>query len=280
MKFKNTFYNWLTNRFILIIRNEENFAIRSTYRFTNVKLIVLAMSVFIFFFFLSVYLISTVLAKWFNPEYAQLEVAKRTIILSSKVDSLSFELDRKDQYINQFKMLITGEVLKYNEDNIKNNNFENGGIVIDAGMLPEDSILRAKFENEDFASELADNIIAFDGVAFYTPVEGILKARFSPQEGAKGIELYTTSGMPVVAMVDGVIVHHSVSKDVNLVIAHSAKLNLLVKYIFIGQVNVREGNVIKGGDVVGIIGESDLPVLGVETWLDSRIVNPEYFVSF
>ena len=50
--------------------------------------------------------------------------------------------------------------------------------------------------------------------------------------------------------------------------------------MFDGRVSVREGNVLKGGDVIGVVGESDLPVLGIETWLDSRIVNPEYFVSF
>jgi len=280
LKFKNTFYNWLTNRFILIIRNEENFAIRSTYRFTNIKLIVLGISAFLIVFFFSVYLISTVLAKWFNPEYAQLEIAKRTIILSSKVDSLSYELDRKDQYINRFKMLVTGDIVKLNEDNIKNNNFEHGSSVVNAGISPEDSILRAKFENEDLASELIDNIFAFDGVAFYTPVEGILKTKFSKPENNKGVELYTTTGMPVVAMVDGVVIHHSSYKENHLVMVGSSKLNLIVKYIFEGKISVREGNVLKGGDVIGIIGESDLPVLGIETWLDSRIVNPEYFVSF
>ena len=187
MRFKNTFYNWLTNRFILIIRNEENFAIRSTYRFTNIKLIVLGITAFVLVFFLSVYLASTILAKWFNPEYVQLETAKRTIILSSKVDSLSYEHERKDRYISRFKMLVTGDIATLDEDNIKNNNFEYGSPVVEAGIAREDSILRAKFENEDLTSELIDNIFAFDGVAFYTPVEGILKTRFSRFVNNKGV---------------------------------------------------------------------------------------------
>lgn len=281
MKFKNTFYNWLTNRFILIIRNEENFAIRNTFRFTNAKLVVIAISGFIITFFISVYLISTVLAKWFNPEYAQLQVAKKTIVLSSKVDSLAMELDRKDKYINHFKMLITGDILEKSENQVKMQNSSYTSNVQSRDISGEDSLLRAKFESEDLLDqEIAGNIFKLEGISFYPPGEGLITKKFKLADNQRNIEIATNEGLPVTSMAEGVVIHSDSRIHDNEVFVSARKINLVVKYFFHGKLNVKEGNVLNGGDVIGLVEGSDDPVIKVETWFEGRPVNPEYFVSF
>lgn len=281
MKFKNTFYNWLTNRFILIIRNEENFAIRNTFRFTNAKLVVIAISGFIITFFISVYLISTVLAKWFNPEYAQLQVAKRTIVLASKVDSLAVELDRKDRYIDHFKSLMNGEIREKSENEVKLQNSSYTNNVQSRDISGEDSLLRAKFESEDLLDqEITGNIFKLEGISFYPPGDGLLSKKFNLVDNQKNIEIITTEGFPVTSMSEGVVIHSESRVNENEVLVSARKINLVVKYFFHGKLNVKEGNVLNGGDVIGLVEGPNDPIIKVETWFEGKPVNPEYFVSF
>ena len=65
------------NRYLLIIRNEENFAEKSTLSFTYAKVILLAVTVFIVLMLLSLLLVKTLLAQWFDPRHAQIEANKR-----------------------------------------------------------------------------------------------------------------------------------------------------------------------------------------------------------
>lgn len=109
MKYKKTLYSWLTNRFLLIIRNEENFAEKKTFSFTYAKLIVFAISLLLIFIALSFYVVSTFLSHWYNPKAIEVEANRKIISLSAKVDSLSIEVERKDQYIQAFKRILEGK---------------------------------------------------------------------------------------------------------------------------------------------------------------------------
>ena len=100
MKPKRTFSDWLTNRYQLLVRNEENLAEKHTFSFTYAKVIVVATTLFALLLFGSLYLSKSLLAKWFDPRHAQLEANKSLAILANKVDSLTHDLELKDQFIN------------------------------------------------------------------------------------------------------------------------------------------------------------------------------------
>ena len=110
MKHKKTLSNWLTNNFLIIIRNEENFALKRTFVFNYAKLIVFGISLLIILSAISFYLTTTFLATWFNPRTQQMEANKKLIFLSAKVDSLAEEVRKKDVYINNFKTILVDTV--------------------------------------------------------------------------------------------------------------------------------------------------------------------------
>lgn len=282
MKFKNTFYNWLTNRFILIIRTEENFAIKNTFRYTHAKMLVVAISIFLVIFMISVYLMSTVLAKFFNPQYAQLQTAKKAIVLSSKVDSLVIELERKDKYINQFKMLISGADFEKDKIELKGtkNRYSNNNI-LSSDLSYQDSLLRAKFEQDDAARDkLTEGLYKFEGISFFAPCDGIVQHKFNPEEGKRGITISTVKAHNIYALVDGVVIFSEQERGKNTVIITSQQLSISAKYIFEGEKIAMEGNVLRGGDVIGIAGGENVAEVYFETWYQDRVVNPEYLVKF
>ncbi len=109
MEIKKTLANWLTNRYTLIIRDEENFAEKKTYGFTYAKVIVLGISFLLICLTLSYYIITTVLSTWLDPREIEADSNRRIIELSAKMDSLSQEVGRKDKYIYTLKNIIAGK---------------------------------------------------------------------------------------------------------------------------------------------------------------------------
>lgn len=110
MEHKRTLTSWLTNRYLLIIRNEENFAEKRTFSFNYAKIIVLAISLSLFIFILSYYLITGMLATWLDPRRNEADANRKIILLSAKVDSLAMEVNRKDKFILSLKSVIAGGV--------------------------------------------------------------------------------------------------------------------------------------------------------------------------
>jgi hypothetical protein len=72
MRPKKTLSSWLTTRYQMIIRNEENFAEKTSVAFTYSKIILFSVLIFILFLVISLLLVETVLEKWFDPKYEQM----------------------------------------------------------------------------------------------------------------------------------------------------------------------------------------------------------------
>jgi murein DD-endopeptidase MepM/ murein hydrolase activator NlpD len=279
LKFKKTFYNWLTNRFILIIRSEENFAIKATLSFNYARLIVIAVTFCSVVMVLSFYLITTVLSRWFNPEHLQMETSRRIIVLASKVDSLAYEVGKKDAYIMHFKAIMNNEVEGKQEKNKKGENIQDHASVKIEELSSEDSLLRKKFEDEQIFNEFKQpDKRKFSGIYAYEPVKGVVLERYNLKNGKKGIKISCPEGDKIVNMVDGLVLQVTSVKKENFIFVFSEKHNLIVKYQFEGQVVVKEGELIKGGECIGVTG-SESPEVYIETRYEGRLVNPENFVQ-
>lgn len=109
-RFKKTLSNWLNARHILIIQNEENFSEKATYKFTYAKIIFFAFLGFLVVFALSFYLVNTILDQWFDPRYAERQTRQELVELTFELDSLSFELESRDQFIQSIKKVLQGDV--------------------------------------------------------------------------------------------------------------------------------------------------------------------------
>jgi hypothetical protein len=109
LKPKKTLSNWLTTRYQLIIRNEENFAEKTSMGFTYSKVILFSVILFTGLFVLSLFMSKTILAKWFDPKHEQMVLNQQLFELAQKVDSLGLEVDRKDQFIANFQRVLSGD---------------------------------------------------------------------------------------------------------------------------------------------------------------------------
>lgn len=289
MKARKTLSSWLVNRYLLIIRNEENFAEKSTFSFTYAKVILLTVTVFIVLMALSLLLVKTLLAQWFDPRHAQIEANKSLYELTLKVDSLALEVDEKDRFIRNFQRVLSGDTTNVYQDYDMSEktstklSHEN----IDVTKLsPIDSQFRQEFEQTDLSvlNYTPGTHHELQEVFFFSPISGFVSAQYNVKEGHYGVDVVAKKNEPVKSVADGTVIMSSWTQDSGYVIAIQHRGNLISVYKHNAELLKKVGSFVNAGEIIAIIGNTgdltDGPHLHFELWNNGNSVNPEEFVTF
>ncbi len=276
----------LFNRYLLIIRNEENFAEKSTFSFTYAKLIVFILTLMMVFMVISLFLVKTLLAQWFDPEHAELEANKRLIMLSSAVDSLAYEVDLKDQFIDNLTMIIKGDDTVNLQDEASEQRLSTLNTEIDLDNLPPiDSQFRKEFEQGDILLDL-ENYSSGEIQEFFlfSPISGIVLSPYNVRNEHYGVDVVSKKNEPVKCVADGTVIFSDWTQESGYVISVQHKGNLISVYKHNSALLKKVGNFVNAGDIISIIGNTGEltsgPHLHFELWYNGNPVNPEEFVSF
>lgn len=284
MKIKKTLSNWLTNRFLLIIRNEENFAEKRTFSFNYAKLIVFSITFLIIVFAFAFYLINTILYQ-FNPEYSEIETNNRISDLQSRVDSLYTEAHRKDVFIRDLKGILTGQTVFAHDsliNSVRNASKKTGSI---DSISEIDARFRKQIEEEE--GRPSTKISPFQGKQdenyYIKPTEGVVAEKFDIKGGKFGVDIVTKSRETVKSIGDGVVVFSDFG-DEGYIIAIQHKNGIISVYKHNSLLLKSSGEYVHAGDPIGMTGNASDPgkkyKVHFQLWQEGNPVNPEYFVSF
>ena len=287
MSQKRTFSNWLTNRYLLIVRNEEDFSEKRTIIFNYARLILLLAFIFILSMTLSVLSVNTVLKQWFDPRYAEMEANRQVLNLTMMLDSLQHEVQVKNNYIQNVMYILEGQ----NLDSLSSSNkvlstSTLGDINLSPALSPLDSQFRAEYESSDLGLVSLNFNRSEDELrelVFFTPLEGIITNNFDPKEDHFGIDIVSQENEPIKALADGIVIMASWTLDGGyvLVIQHSG--NLISIYKHNSELLKSVGNFVESGEIVSIIGNTGEltsgPHLHFELWFKEQAVNPEDYVN-
>ena len=288
-KQRKTLSNWLTNSYLLIIRNKENFAEKTTVSFNYAKLIVFVVILMGILSFISFYLTTTILAKWFDPRYEQIQTNKKLIFLSFAVDSLAEELNRRDQFIMSIKKMIDGEFDTLGSgDSLSFASYTTHVIKeIDLDYVsPVDSQLRREFENEDYDLVSFQNYEehSLSDIFFFLPLDGIVSSGYDLKNGHQGIDIVAKENEPVKCTADGTVILSSWTDDSGNVIAVQHRSNVISIYKHNSVLLKKVGSFVRTGEIIAIIGNTGEltsgPHLHFELWFDGSTVDPEEFILF
>ena len=287
MSQKRTFSSWLTNRYLLIVRNEEDFSEKRTLIFNYGRLILLLAFIFILSMTLSVLSVNTVLKQWFDPRYAEMEANRQVLNLTLMLDSLQNEVQVKNNYIQNVKYILEGQNLdSLSSSNKVLSNSTLGNINLSPALSPLDSQFRAEYESSDLGLVSLNFNRSEDElreIVFFTPLEGIITNNFDPKEDHFGIDIVSQENEPIKALADGIVIMASWTLDGGyvLVIQHSG--NLISIYKHNSELLKSVGNFVESGEIVAIIGNTGEltsgPHLHFELWFKEQAVNPEDYVN-
>jgi murein DD-endopeptidase MepM/ murein hydrolase activator NlpD len=287
LKPKRTLSDWLTNRYQLVVRNEENLAEKHTFNFTYAKVLVVSITVIALMFTGALFLSRTLLAKWFDPRHAQLEANKNLAALAVKVDSLAYEVDRKDKFINNIQRILRGDTAGGFQDPSEILNSQGVPVSDEALSFSEsDSAFRREYEQADLAFVSVSNrkYNELQETFFFSPATGFVSDKFNAKKGHYGIDVVTKANEVVKCIADGTVIMASWTQDSGYVIAVQHQGNLISVYKHNAQLHQKVGTFVNAGEILSIVGNSgemtNGPHLHFELWYNGNSINPEEFVTF
>jgi len=284
LKTRKTLSNWLTNRFLLILRNEENFAEKTSLSFTYAKLILITFLILFVMMVASLYLSSTLMAQWFDPRHELIVMDRHLVDLVDKVDSLENQMRVKDQFISNVQRVLMGEV------SVDDSAFlNNATIFVDKVIEPipaVDSQFRKEFEESELTFLTVKNPItqSLEDQYFYSPIEGIVTTEFNIREEHYGIDIVSKSNEPVKSVAEGTVIFSDWTQESGNVIAIQHRDNIISVYKHNSALLKKVGNFVNSGEAIAIIGNTGEfttgPHLHFEMWYNGNSVDPEEFISF
>lgn len=287
MKPKKTLSNWLTTRYQLVIRNEENFAEKTTAGFTYSKIILFSVIFFAVMFVVSLFLVKTVLAKWFDPKHAQMENNKSLLELDAKVDSLAIEVERKDQFIANFQRVLSGDTSSLKgAAEVASTEGQTFSKPANLKVAPADSAFRKSFEQSDLSLITLTNVKyrELQETFFFSPLTGFISDHYDVKKGHFGTDIVAKTNEPVKSIADGTVVFSSWTQDSGYVIIIQHRGSLISSYKHNAELLKKVGTFVNAGEIISIVGNSgeltNGPHLHLELWYNGNPLNPEEFVTF
>lgn len=281
-KNKKTFYNWLTNRYQLIIRNEENFAEKTTFGFNYARVIVVGFFFFLFVFIASLYFGKYALSSWYSPEYETNKQREEIAELAAYVDSLSMELERRDQYNMLFDaMLLGGEGIEDLVDTATN--FQDVDISklfgLDTIPYMEEQI-RAEYEERVVGAGTDES--NYHDYHFFSPFNGAkVTEKFSVQKGILQAKLEADQNVPVTCITDGTVLLTGRSAELGNFIMVQHADNIVSIYGQNEEILKNVGNFVKAGDIIAGAQKSTDQKSSITfgLWINGNPVDPLIYIT-
>ena len=279
---RNKVIKWLRNRLQIIFRNKRDFKDISFFEFTNLSLSLYLLFFLALIFSISFFISTTILSQWFDPRFVEKKANEELIRLSNSIDSLIYESQIKDQYIENIMIILSGGENEFLEKKSEENKLELQDLTNDYSAV--DSFFRQEFESNLSFSEIIRSTDSDQNLLLMSPVSsGVVSSFYDPSKSHFGIDITCKEEEPIKSVLDGTVLMSSWTKDSGYVISIIHPNNLISVYKHNSKVFVEPGQIVKTGDVISIIGNtgelSTGPHLHFELWLNGKSINPSEFIS-
>jgi murein DD-endopeptidase MepM/ murein hydrolase activator NlpD len=287
-KMKRTWWERLTAPYRLVLLNDETFEEVTSFRLTRMNVYVLASTIFVILVAITVSAIVYTPLKEYIPGYADVNMRRNVIELTVRSDSLEKVLAGNQRYLENIRRIITGDLPSTSL-------FDTSGAapvyydsINPALVSPEEQQLRSEVEEEEryrvtagggFTSQPA----SARSFLFFTPVKGYITEPFNARKQHYGIDIVAPQNEPVKAALDGIVVFSGWTVETGNVIALQHRSNLLSIYKHNSALLKEEGDPVKAGDVIAIIGNTGElttgPHLHFEIWHNGLPLDPAQYLT-
>lgn len=200
-----------------------------------------------------------------------------------RLDSLSQELTKQEQYISVVKALFSGEIALDSVVNMDTLAAHQQVALMEASQRELD--FRSRYEeSEKYNLTAFSNQIPTDGLLFYKPLKGNIITHYNYNEAHYGIDIRSVSNQAVLSVLDGTIIFAGYTPDYNYIIQIQHNNDFVSVYRELSELLKKEGDQVKAGQAIAFIGKASLksetPHLHFELWYKGRPLNPEEYIVF
>jgi len=269
----------------MVLLNEDTFEEVGNMRLTRLNLIALVGIVLILLVAITYSLIAYTNIRELIPGYPDASMRQHIRTNAMKLDSLEHEQAIRDQYFDNMKRIISGEVPElYMNDTTGMADSRNISFL----RSSNDSLLRQQVEAEEqfrlsVLDESQENRNLYE-MHFFTPVKGIATRSFSPADRHFGIDLVSAPNEVVKAALDGTVTMSTWTLETGYVIQIQHDHELISVYKHNASLFKAVGEKVAAGDAIAIVGNSGElttgPHLHFELWHDRVPLDPADYIVF
>ncbi len=269
--------------------NNDTFEEKLSFRLSRQNVFIALGALIILLIIITTYIIAFTPLREYIPGYGSNNSDRNIRELMIKADSLEEDLKNKDLYLYNLKNIMEGKEIvdklpeKPDSTSAKYDN-------LDFSKSKEDSMLRMEIEKQDqYNIAVNDNstgasVSSISGFFFFTPLKGIITNNYDPPNDHYGIDIVAAKNEAIKSTLDGTVIFAGWTLKTGYTIAIQHQSNLISVYKHNSVLLKKEGDYIKAGEVIAIIGEtgelSTGPHLHFELWYDGKAVNPRDYMVF
>ena len=269
-------------KYRLMITNETHLNEVVSIRLSKLKLLLLAVFSFLFFFLLMSLLILFTPVKNFLPGYLDEKFRGELVGYSLLIDSLADESRKKDLYLNNIRDILQGNVKSEKLLLVDSVQVKVG--TDDLKQSEKEGEFKKKFEEEEKYNLSLTETPVSNMPVFFLPVKGIVTSEFDDQKKHFGIDIATVTNEAVVAVLDGIVIYAGFDPNVGNIILLQHSNEFLSIYKHNAVVLKKEGDFVNGGDVIALSGNTGVLSTGshlhFELWHKRKAVNPKEYIIF
>lgn len=271
----------LRNKYRLVILNDDTFEEKISLKLSRLNVFLVATLSILLLIGLTTLLIAFTPLREYIPGYASTELRRQAIELAYTTDSLESRIEIQQQYLDNIQRILRGDTLETTP--LADTNVTVAATPLDQAITPADSALRALADEEDRFNlpSGSDDISTF---TFFAPVKGLVSGIYDPQVDHQAVDVVAPKNTPVKACLNGVVLFAGWTVETGHVIIVQHTENLISVYKHNSALLKRQGDAVRSGEALAIIGnsgeQSTGPHLHFELWHNGIPVNPQNYISF
>lgn len=273
----------LTDKYRLVILNEDTFQERFSLKLSRLNVFVLGGLFSILLIGFTTLLIAFTSLREYIPGYSSSALKRKATRLTYETDSISRKLAILENYTKALKPVLTGEIKDEQIDSILT---QAQDVVFNEKQLQatkNDSLFREKIESKDRFPISAANSERAKNV-FFSPLTGNISQSYNVNDKHFAVDIVAPIGTPVKAIADGTVILSEWTAETGYVIIIQHPDLFISVYKHNGTLLKEQGEIIKSGEVIATVGSTgDLstgPHLHFELWSDGYPVDPVNYIDF
>jgi murein DD-endopeptidase MepM/ murein hydrolase activator NlpD len=280
------FWQRLTSRYRLVLLNDETFEENVSFKMTPLSLIIVISAISIVLTSLIIGLIAFTSLKEYIPGYADVNMRRDLIKVASKTDSMQKALEDRNLFIQNIQNIMNGKPETNSAATINKDSTKDYAKVRTNPSEKEEK-MRKQMENQALYSlnvEEGKGNGALSEVFFFTPIKGAITTSFNIKTNHLGIDIAAPENEIVKNILDGTVVFSEYTAEAGYVVYIQHSNNILSVYKHNSQLLIKQGDFIKSGAPIAIVGNSGETSNGThlhfELWHDGHAVNPQDYILF
>lgn len=282
-KRSKAFWKNIKFKYKLTIVNENTLEEVVGLRVSKLNGLSVLLSVLTVLFLIAACIIAFTPLRNYLPGYMNSEVRSQIVANALRVDYLQTMLHQQNLYIMNIQDIFSGQVPIDSVQTLDSLTAARKDTLMERTKR-EEEFRRQYEENEKYNLTTIASRPDVTGLVMFRPTRGMISSHFDMDRKHFGTDIAANPNESVLATMDGTVILSTYTAETGYLIGVQHNQDFVSVYKHCGSLLKKEGDVVKGGEAIALVGNSGTlstgPHLHFELWYKGHSVNPEKYIVF